>query len=115
MADTEYCSFPGEFAKAGAVPPVCIQYVAPSVWAYKGEAPQGLAAKWGPVIDHMLCILPFEPALCRAAGIDATFVGHPVLEDAWECVSANRGHPWEIYGDGAAFRERHQIGEGAGC
>ncbi|GAQ84360.1 lipid-A-disaccharide synthase [Klebsormidium nitens] len=102
-----------EFVTAAVAPPACIQYVAPSIWAYKDGGPQQLAAKWGPVIDHMLCILPFEPPLCRAASIPATFVGHPVLEDAWECQSSSVGHPWEIHGDGAAFRLQHGLGHEA--
>ena len=60
----------------------------------------------------MLCILPFEPSLCRAAGIPATFVGHPVLEDAWECQAASVCDACEIRGDGAAFRQLHGLPKG---
>ena len=38
------------------------------------------------VVDHLLCILPCEPATCRAAGLAASFVGHPALED-WHAAS----------------------------
>jgi lipid A disaccharide synthetase len=38
-------------------------------------------------MDHLLCILPFEAAMCKANGVGATFVGHPVLEDAFMNVS----------------------------
>lgn len=61
------------------VSPVKVHYVAPSFWAWKGgeERLNGLAQ----FVDHVLCILPFEEETCRANGLDATFVGHPILED----------------------------------
>ena len=61
--------------------PLNVLYVAPSVWAWK-EGEKRLK-KWIDVVDHMLCILPFEEIICRANGLSATFVGHPVLEDAF--------------------------------
>eukprot|EP00899_Mesostigma_viride_P007909 jgi/Mesvir1/17119/Mv07552-RA.1 len=63
--------------------PPRIQYVPPSVWAYRHRAAskdKGLGAE----VDHMLCLLPFEPRLWRDAGVPATFVGHPVVEDWME-------------------------------
>jgi lipid A disaccharide synthetase len=30
----------------------------------------------------MLCILPFEEEICRLNGLPATYVGHPLLDDA---------------------------------
>lgn len=30
----------------------------------------------------MLCIIPFEEQTCRLNGLSATYVGHPLLEDA---------------------------------
>ena len=33
-------------------------------------------------VDHMLCILPFEDEICRLHGLPATYVGHPLLDDA---------------------------------
>jgi lipid-A-disaccharide synthase len=35
---------------------------------------------WIGRVDRLLAILPFEPAIFRAAGIDCHYVGHPVLE-----------------------------------
>jgi lipid-A-disaccharide synthase len=55
-----------------------IHYVAPSVWAWR----PGRAAKMAGVIDHVLTLLPFEPALMTAAGMTAEFVGHPVVAEA---------------------------------
>lgn len=51
-----------------------IHYVAPQVWAWR----PGRAAKMAPVIDHVLALLPFEPAYMEAAGMTCDFVGHPV-------------------------------------
>lgn len=59
--------------------PVHFHYVAPSFWAWKGgEARLKGLAKF---VDHILCILPNEEEVCRANGLAATFVGHPILED----------------------------------
>jgi lipid-A-disaccharide synthase len=51
-----------------------IHYVAPSVWAWR----PGRAAKMARHVDHVLCLLPFEPPYMHAAGMSAEFVGHPV-------------------------------------
>ena len=71
-----------------------VHYVAPSVWAWRA----GRAAKMARVIDHVLALLPFEPPLMTAAGMECDFVGHPVVAEP--CPSA---------ADAAAFRARHGI------
>lgn len=53
-----------------------VHYVAPQVWAWR----PGRVPKIARRIDRLLCLLPFEPEMFRAAGVDARFVGHPVLE-----------------------------------
>jgi lipid-A-disaccharide synthase len=51
-----------------------IYLVAPQVWAWrKGRLP--LMRR---TIDRLLCIFPFEPEFFTAAGIDATYIGHPL-------------------------------------
>ncbi|KAH9793488.1 putative lipid-A-disaccharide synthase [Citrus sinensis] len=62
--------------------PAHFHYVAPSFWAWKGGEARlkNLAA----FVDHILCILPNEEAICRLNGLAATFVGHPVVEDCLE-------------------------------
>jgi lipid A disaccharide synthetase len=32
------------------------------------------------MVDHMLCSMPFETTLLHSAGVPATFVGHPLLQ-----------------------------------
>ncbi|KAL6845559.1 hypothetical protein ACP4OV_025054 [Aristida adscensionis] len=60
--------------------PLHIHYVAPSFWAWKGG--ESRLSKLHTFVDHMLCILPFEEEICRLNGLPATYVGHPLLDDA---------------------------------
>ncbi len=55
-----------------------LYYITPQVWAW-GE---GRLAKMARVIKKAAVILPFEEALLRSHGVDATFVGHPLLDRA---------------------------------
>jgi len=55
-----------------------IHYVAPSVWAWRPKR----AIKMGKFVDHVLTLLPFEPPYFTNVGLNATFVGHPVIESA---------------------------------
>ena len=59
--------------------PALVQYVAPSAWAF-ADAPRR-AGRLSGVVDELLVLLPFEPALFEAAGTRCTFVGHPALEE----------------------------------
>jgi lipid-A-disaccharide synthase len=54
-----------------------IDYVSPSVWAWR----PGRAAAMRRYVDHVLALLPFEPeAHRRLGGPPCTFVGHPLAE-----------------------------------
>jgi lipid-A-disaccharide synthase len=54
-----------------------IDYVSPSVWAWR----PGRARKMKPYVDHLLAILPFEPAIHeRLGGPACSYVGHPLIE-----------------------------------
>ena len=54
-----------------------IDYVSPSVWAWR----PGRATKMRSYIDHVLALLPFEPAAHeRLGGPACTYVGHPLIE-----------------------------------
>ncbi len=54
-----------------------INYVSPSVWAWR----PGRARKMAAYINHVLALLPFEPgALKRLGGPPATYAGHPLIE-----------------------------------
>ena len=71
-----------------------VHYVAPQLWAWKAERGHRLKH----LIDHMLVLLPFEPAFFAPFGVPCTFVGHSILESG-----ADRG-------DAARFRARHRLG-----
>ncbi len=73
-----------------------VHYVAPTVWAWR----PGRARKMSAFIDHVLAVLPFEPPLMTAHGMDCDFVGHPVVA---ERQASNE--------EALAFRTRHGIGE----
>lgn len=54
-----------------------VDYVSPTVWAWR----PGRAAKMRGTIDHVLALLPFEPAAYqRLGGPACTYVGHPLIE-----------------------------------
>jgi len=53
-----------------------VYYISPQIWAWHRSRLKKIRS----VVDTMLVILPFERELYRAEGIDAEFVGHPLLE-----------------------------------
>ena len=54
-----------------------VDYVSPSVWAWRPER----ARKMRAYVDHVLALLPFEPAAHKRLGGPAcTYVGHPLVE-----------------------------------
>jgi lipid-A-disaccharide synthase len=62
-------------ARAPAIP--IVDYVCPSVWAWR----PGRARAMRPYVDHVLALLPFEPAVMqRLGGPPSSFVGHPLGE-----------------------------------
>jgi lipid-A-disaccharide synthase len=52
-------------------------YVSPQVWAWKSGRIRTLAQR----VTTMMVIFPFEEALYREAGLDCSFVGHPLMDD----------------------------------
>ncbi|MCB9991437.1 MAG: lipid-A-disaccharide synthase [Rhodospirillales bacterium] len=60
--------------------PVMIHYGAPTVWAWRPER----AGKVAALYDGMMCLYPFEPPYFEAAGLDAAFVGHPVMQSGFD-------------------------------
>jgi len=60
--------------KAAGIPTV--HFVCPSIWAWRPERIEKIRRS----VDHMLCIFPFEPELLARAGIEATYVGHPLAQ-----------------------------------
>jgi lipid-A-disaccharide synthase len=54
-----------------------IYYISPQVWAWRS----GRVRTIREYVDKMLVILPFEKEFYRIRGVEAEFVGHPLLED----------------------------------
>ncbi|MGK6313785.1 lipid-A-disaccharide synthase [Neorhizobium sp. DT-125] len=55
-----------------------VDYVCPSVWAWKEYRAAAMLA----YVDHVLAVLPFEPeAMKRLGGPETTFVGHRLTDD----------------------------------
>lgn len=75
--------------------PALVHYVAPSVWAWRPRRARMIAG----FLDHLLIIFPFEAPYFTKWGLDATFIGHPIVEMGFD------------RGDGPGFRARHGIGE----
>jgi len=62
-----------------------IDYVSPSVWAWR----PGRARRMRRYVDHVLALLPFEPAAhARLGGPACTYVGHPLIERVDELTPA---------------------------
>ena len=58
-----------------------VDYVCPSVWAWRPWRARSMKA----YVDHVLTLLPFEPAeLDRLGGPPGTYVGHPLIEQVDE-------------------------------
>ena len=52
-------------------------YIGPQVWAWR----KGRIGQIKKNVDKIAVILPFEAPFYHAAGVDATFVGHPLLDE----------------------------------
>ena len=76
----DYPGFNLRFAKAvkEAYPNTRIlYYISPKVWAWnKGRIP-----KMVELLDEVLCLFPFEPPIFQSAGLKATFVGNPLVDE----------------------------------
>ncbi len=54
-----------------------LYYVAPQLWAWR-EGRMKKLRRW---VDRVACILPFEEEYFRSHGVNAKFVGHPLLDE----------------------------------
>lgn len=70
-----------------------VHYVAPQVWAWKKKRAKTMYK----YVDLLLTLLPQEPKYFTPYGLEAVFVGHPVIESK------------VVHGDGADFRKKFNI------
>ncbi|MCI0707532.1 MAG: lipid-A-disaccharide synthase [Ignavibacteriae bacterium] len=63
-----------KIAKRNNIP--VVYYISPQVWAWR----KSRIKKMKGIVDRMLVVFPFEVELYKEEGIDAEFVGHPLLE-----------------------------------
>ncbi|UJP65202.1 lipid-A-disaccharide synthase [Mongoliitalea daihaiensis] len=61
-------------------------YIPPKIWAWN----QGRAKKLAKITDGVYCILPFEEEFFKGFGIQATYVGNPLLDE----IQKFEGHPF---------------------
>jgi lipid-A-disaccharide synthase len=62
-------------AKAPAIP--IVDYVCPSVWAWRPARASAMRA----YVDHVMALLPFEPKVMKdLEGPPCSYVGHPLIE-----------------------------------
>ncbi|MFZ4439000.1 MAG: lipid-A-disaccharide synthase [Syntrophales bacterium] len=54
-----------------------LYYISPQVWAWRKDRIDIIRN----TVDRMAVILPFEEEFYRKAGVDVTFVGHPLLDE----------------------------------
>jgi lipid-A-disaccharide synthase len=53
-----------------------VYYISPQIWAWR----QGRVKRVARSVDKMLTLFPFEVPFYTAAGVDAEYVGHPLLD-----------------------------------
>jgi lipid-A-disaccharide synthase len=53
-----------------------LYYIPPQLWAWRPGRARRLAA----AVDRLAVVLPFEPAFFAGVGLEASYVGHPLLD-----------------------------------
>ena len=54
-----------------------VYYISPQLWAWK----KGRVKQVAKYVDRMIVIFPFEETFYREHGIEAVYVGHPLIEE----------------------------------
>jgi len=89
----DYPGFNMRIARAASVRGLrVVYYIAPQVWAWRTGRARHLAAH----TDRVAVILPFEEAFLADQGVNAVYVGHPLLDRAGEVKT--RGDFLEAWG-----------------
>jgi len=69
-----------------------LSYISPQIWAWR----QGRAKKIARIVDIMAVIFPFEVPFYEKVGLDARFVGHPLMDRPPELLE--RGDALQRFG-----------------
>jgi lipid-A-disaccharide synthase len=69
-----------------------LYYVSPQVWAWK----RGRIPKIARLVDRLMCIFPFEPALYDGTGLAVDYIGHPLADEVG--VTRSRDETFHDYG-----------------
>lgn len=72
-------------------------FISPKVWVWKQWRVKDIRR----YVDHMYCILPFEPEWYRGHGYEATYVGNPTVQEVARAASS--------FPDFDAFTARHGL------
>jgi lipid-A-disaccharide synthase len=64
-----------------------VYYISPQLWAWK----QGRVKQVAKYVDRMIVIFPFEETFYREHGIEAAYVGHPLIEEIGHIVRPGVG------------------------
>jgi lipid-A-disaccharide synthase len=87
----------GKYAKSLGIP--VFYYITPQVWAWRPGRVKTIATR----VDRIGVILPFEEQFFRDRGVEARYVGHPLLDS----VKTNMKP--------GSFRRHHKIDSGKLC
>ncbi len=82
-----------------------VYYISPQVWAWN----RGRIPRMAKLLDLMLCIFPFEPALYEPAGLRSVFVGHPLIDSLAAEPPQTREETLVGLFPGSRQREVHKI------
>jgi lipid-A-disaccharide synthase len=84
-----------------------IYYISPQVWAWN----RGRIPRMARLLDLMICIFPFEPALYAPAGLKSVFAGHPLVESLRHAGPAETVREMDLVGlfPGSRLREVRKI------
>jgi lipid-A-disaccharide synthase len=89
-----------------------VYFVSPQLWAWKRRRLRWVRQR----VDRMMVIFPFEEKFYRARGVNAKFVGHPLMElpkptisrnDYAEEHELNLSNPWIALLPGSRWKEIH--------
>lgn len=78
------------WAKEQGIP--VIYYISPQLWAWHASRAHAIRRD----VDKLLVILPFEQDFFRKYGIEAEFVGHPLLDEIGALLPDARTNPIEL-------------------